>query len=138
MSDQLTHDQIDDLRADLAYHERQAALIRERLARVPAPDLVAEKDAATLRRARDACPGCGATPTTSNGSATRTSRSSARPAASSTPRPATDHPPTTRTHGEPGGPRLHQRTTDQGDRDDDHPHYQPRPRRRPRGDQGPR
>ena len=49
MTDRLTHDQIDDLRADLAYHERQAALIRERLARVPAPELVAEKDA---------CPEC--------------------------------------------------------------------------------
>ena len=54
MSDQLTHDQIDDLRADLAYHERQAALIRERLARVPAPELVAEKDACPECHERDA------------------------------------------------------------------------------------
>lgn len=60
MTDQLTQSQIDDMRADLAYHERQAALIRERLARVPAPEAAAEKDAATNRvAARDACPGCG-------------------------------------------------------------------------------
>ena len=60
MTDQLTHDQIDDMKADLAYHERQAALIRERLARVPVPEAAAEKDAATNRvAARDACPGCG-------------------------------------------------------------------------------
>lgn len=46
----LSSSQIEDLRADLAYHERMAATIWERLARDPASRLVAEKDA---------CPECG-------------------------------------------------------------------------------
>jgi hypothetical protein len=50
MSDQLTPSQIEDLKADLAYHERMAATIRERLAKHAGPNPVAEKDA---------CPGCG-------------------------------------------------------------------------------
>jgi rubredoxin len=54
MSDQLTQSQIDDLKADLAYHERQADLIRERLARAPVPDLVPERDACPECRERDA------------------------------------------------------------------------------------
>ncbi|MBK8233095.1 MAG: hypothetical protein IPK72_21565 [Candidatus Eisenbacteria bacterium] len=53
MSDQLTQSQIDDLKADLAYHERQAALIRERLARVPArSELVARRTPAECRERR--------------------------------------------------------------------------------------
>ncbi|QKK08411.1 MAG: hypothetical protein HND58_09635 [Planctomycetota bacterium] len=50
MSNEPTRDQIEDLKANLAYHEHQAALIRERLASVPATNRVPEKDA---------CPGCG-------------------------------------------------------------------------------
>ena len=34
MSNEPTRDQIEDLKANLAYHEHQAALIRERLAGV--------------------------------------------------------------------------------------------------------
>ena len=50
MSNEPTRDQIEDLKANLAYHEHQAALIRERLAGVPAANRVPEKDA---------CPNCG-------------------------------------------------------------------------------
>jgi len=48
MHNELTNDQIEDLKANLAYHEHQAGLIRERLAE--AANRVAETDA---------CPGCG-------------------------------------------------------------------------------
>ncbi|MFG0242222.1 MAG: hypothetical protein ACF8R9_05480 [Phycisphaerales bacterium JB054] len=46
MNDELTR----DLKANLSYHEHQAALIRERLAGVPAANGVAKGDA---------CPECG-------------------------------------------------------------------------------
>ncbi|MFG0259955.1 MAG: hypothetical protein ACF8LK_06335 [Phycisphaerales bacterium JB041] len=51
MNDELTHDQIEDLKANLSYHEHQAALIRERLAEVAA--------GSNALPVGCACPNCG-------------------------------------------------------------------------------